>query len=345
MTDNKKPAFPQTPDGVTDWEQVFEGPNGLIALITQVRSAAALRECTLVIIGQLFTRKQDQLEVARLTRQLDSLIVTAASQDITGLSTTIIGLLRQIKRERIEKARDYLADKQKKPRKNRRSESVGNKLSNRTYRLINNQKISIMAGGAAFILLMAVLAVVINVYTDGKLIAALSLGGSAESVPQVEQTEQPAEPKTKNPEPEQPTAPASKKPVLKDNKPEMPPAIIISRIFLPRLSSGPQKGSEQVLPILVLASSDDLSDLCRIQPVVLDTLNTQMDKLQGRRGRLKDTDLTNVGFEAMNRLNARLRRTAVVKVLLVRGADHRDRASRLCSQAPEKFLKYINKIE
>jgi len=357
LNKTKKPAFPQTPDGVTDWEQVFEGPNGLIELISQVRTAAALRECTLVVIGQLFTRKQDQLEVARLTHQLDNLIAGGdTSQDISALSKTVASLLRHIKDERIQKAQDYLAGKQKKKNKNRRSGSFGGSLSSTTYRLINDPKFSMIVGGVALILMIGILGIIININTDGKLTAALGFGSQDRSEPQVEasietKTEEPAQPEkpTKSeepkPEPDLATPPPPKKPVAKDAGPVMPPALVMTRVFLPRLSGASQKASKQVLPILVLAKPSDLSNLCEIRPVILDSLNSQFGKLQGRKSNLTDTDLEKVSFEVMNRLNTRLRRTAVIKMVLVQGANHRDRASLLCSLASDNFLKYIPKTE
>ena len=74
MTEVKKPAFPQTAEGVTDWEKVFEDPeHGLVTLIQDAQSQEALRACTLIVIQQLFTRKNDQLEIARLKNQLDEI--------------------------------------------------------------------------------------------------------------------------------------------------------------------------------------------------------------------------------------------------------------------------------
>lgn len=345
MSETKKPAFPQTPDGVTDWELVFEGPDGLIALISQVRTVAALRECSLVVIGQLFTRKQDQLEVARLTHQLDSLLAGPdGSQDISQLSVTISGLLRQIKSERLQKAQDYLANKPRKRRRNRRSQPVGKRLSNTIYRLINDPIFSISVGGIVFVLLMGVLGIVINIYTDGKLVEALGIGESGQPEPQVEQVKQSGTPDATEPEKSEqlvadPVPPARS--VIKDKAPEMPPALVLARMFLPRVSDDSGKGFGQVLPILVLTDRRELSNVCRLKPVILDMLNAQFGKFQGRKKNLTDQALKSVGFEVMNLLNARLGKSAVARVLLVRGADHRDRAELLCNLAPEKFLKYL----
>ena len=228
LTETKKPAFPQTPDGVTDWEQVFEGPDGLIALVGHARSAPAIREIAIVVISQLFTRKQDQLEVARLTHQLDKLVVGAgASGDINGLSQTVISLLRQIKDERIRKAQEYLVNKKKKRSGNRRSITLSSLLSANAYRLINDPKFSLKVGGATFIVLIGALGILINIYTDGKLMTALGFGDADQPEPQIEQTEKPEDTKeSEKPETLEaaPTA-ASPKPDLKNKPPAMPPGL------------------------------------------------------------------------------------------------------------------------
>ena len=75
MAETNKPAFPQTPDGVTDWEKVFEDPDqGLISVIRTAQTSENLRACMMIVIRQLFTRDDDELQVAQLTRQLDDLL-------------------------------------------------------------------------------------------------------------------------------------------------------------------------------------------------------------------------------------------------------------------------------
>jgi hypothetical protein len=338
VTESKKPAFPQTPEGVTDWEQVFEGPSGLVALIGSARSAQAVSDCANVVISQLFTRKQDQLEVARLTHHLSTLVKEAElSGDIDQLTSKVALLLRQIKTERIQKAQDFLAAKTRK-RRNRRSEKWSSRLPKNTYRLINDPKFALMVGGGAFVLMIAVLAIVINISTDGKLIEAIGFGSSVEN--ETEQVQQP-EPPAAEPEPKpEPEAEPTKRPADKIDEPEMPPALVIQRVFLPRITGTSQKGAGQVLPILVLAKRSDLSDICRIKPIFLDALNGQLSRVQNKR-KLTDGNLAAISSKVMKRLNEKLGRKAVTRMLLVRGADHRDRAPMLCTLASEKFLKYI----
>lgn len=110
LADTGKPAWPQTPDGTTDWEVVFEDPEtGFIQLVAQSPSADILRQTTTVVIDKLFTRRGDEVEVERLKNQLESIL--SQPDDITAKQTGVSGLLRQIKDTRIEKARIYIERK------------------------------------------------------------------------------------------------------------------------------------------------------------------------------------------------------------------------------------------
>ncbi len=110
--------WPKTPDGVTDWQVVFEdGQSGLIGLVTQARSTDALSQSTAVLIEKLFTRKNDAAEVARYMKQLDAIIAA----ELDGTKASITGLLRQIKQDRIKKADRYVAGKKGKTDADRRA--------------------------------------------------------------------------------------------------------------------------------------------------------------------------------------------------------------------------------
>lgn len=125
MSELNKPAWPQTPDGTTDWETVFEDPQGgLIPLISKAQSRQALRECARVVIQQLFTRKGDADDVARFTEQLDEALSDIDDEEDLGtVLASVILLLRNIKDERTEKARLYVARKKARERaRERRAE-------------------------------------------------------------------------------------------------------------------------------------------------------------------------------------------------------------------------------
>lgn len=109
MSNAETQDWPTTPGGITDWEAVFEDPEtGLIAVITQARSTDALRECVIVIIKKLFTRKSDPPEVERFIAELTQLIPEGMGDEKLALvSEAVSGILRQIKEDRKTKAAEF----------------------------------------------------------------------------------------------------------------------------------------------------------------------------------------------------------------------------------------------
>ena len=112
---DKKPLWPQTPEGTTDWNMVFDDPaNGFIAIISQAKTPEALQQTTMLIIKKLFTRDDDGPEVSRFSAQLDQIISGVEKGGQLGATVeAVVGLLRTIKEERKEKAREYLENKKK----------------------------------------------------------------------------------------------------------------------------------------------------------------------------------------------------------------------------------------
>ncbi len=104
----------KTSDETTDWEAVFEGKeNGLISLVENARSTAALRKCVLVVIHALLRRKADTANKLACERSLEEIIPADADADTkTGVDLErtrkkIVELLRTIKEIRKKKALDY----------------------------------------------------------------------------------------------------------------------------------------------------------------------------------------------------------------------------------------------
>jgi len=117
MREMGKPKWPQTPDGVTDWEFVFEDANeGFIPLVMMASSPVILKECATVIVQQLFTREDDGIHVMKYIIDLDE-IIPAASENYTdtklidGMKSRTADLLREIKADRKKKAGAYLQRK------------------------------------------------------------------------------------------------------------------------------------------------------------------------------------------------------------------------------------------
>ena len=118
MSDNAdNPAWPKNSDGTTNWETVFEdSESGLIPLIMQAHSATTLRECTVVVIKQLHTRKNDPSEVERFIGELSRLVPDSTPKEaLPRVAEGIIAILRRIKDDRIARATAYVAAKAAEP--------------------------------------------------------------------------------------------------------------------------------------------------------------------------------------------------------------------------------------
>jgi hypothetical protein len=113
MTEQAKDGWPKTSDGTTDWEAVFEAPEGgLIPLIAQANSPQTLRECAIVTIQMLYSRDNDAENVTNLTSELNELVPDDAKpHQLDFFSNAITSVLRQIKQERIDLAEEYVKNK------------------------------------------------------------------------------------------------------------------------------------------------------------------------------------------------------------------------------------------
>lgn len=133
----KKPLWPQTPEGTTDWDVVFEDPsNGLIATVSKSPNPEILKQTTTLVIKKLFTRDDDETEVTRFCRELDQIISRVEKDDqLSATIDAVAGLLRIIKEERKEKVRQYLQNKKKGIKSGeRRTRRKKNTLSAKLFR-------------------------------------------------------------------------------------------------------------------------------------------------------------------------------------------------------------------
>jgi hypothetical protein len=104
-----KASWPKTPAGTVDWETVFEHPEtGLMAQIARAETPQALREQAIVIIKQLFSRKGDEADAAKLTGELTDLIADTMPADRLALvHYAVAATFREIKTFRQKKAAEY----------------------------------------------------------------------------------------------------------------------------------------------------------------------------------------------------------------------------------------------
>jgi len=113
MNDAGARAWPTTADGTTDWERVFEDPSdGLIVLACRSETPDQLKTMTLIILRQLFKRKNDDQGDDKMAAYLDKTITDDAPADaIDGLRSDVTRLFRRIKDDRIKQAAAYIEKK------------------------------------------------------------------------------------------------------------------------------------------------------------------------------------------------------------------------------------------
>ncbi len=115
MNKVKSARWPQTPDGVTDWDQVFEHPkSGFIGLILGAGTTRGLKDCATTVVQHLFTRDDDAMTLMRYIIDLESLIPDQANrkyskEEFEDVRTAVTEFLRRIKTDRTSKAKEYLA--------------------------------------------------------------------------------------------------------------------------------------------------------------------------------------------------------------------------------------------
>lgn len=108
-----RPTTP--PFGVTDWEAFFEAePEGVIPLVMQVRSREALMKCAVVVVENLFTRKDDDERRHAFLRIIGETIgaPTTDPERWDAIRDRVILVFRHIKDERKAKAAAYIKDRE-----------------------------------------------------------------------------------------------------------------------------------------------------------------------------------------------------------------------------------------
>ncbi len=105
MVDGNSSPWPQTVDGKTDWETVFEDPKtGLIALIAQARSPAALRKTTAFVIETIYAQGGAPPEITGFVDELEHMLPNdLPDETLPKITDAISTVMREIKDDRIRR--------------------------------------------------------------------------------------------------------------------------------------------------------------------------------------------------------------------------------------------------
>jgi hypothetical protein len=154
--------WPKTPTGNVDWECLFEDPEtGLIPYIEVASAPMTLRLNAVQVIQSLFTRRDDEGEIERLSDEINELIPDdMADNRFPVIAAALVQAMREIKGYRIRKAEEY--DRQKDAegegggeRRGERGRHSIKKLLARPSMMIGGAVAASLAAAAAAVFLLA----------------------------------------------------------------------------------------------------------------------------------------------------------------------------------------------
>lgn len=117
INSSNKEEWPLTNQGVIDWKFVFEDEeDGLIPLILMANTPFVLKECTTLIIQQLFSRENDTMNIMKHVLALEQIIPNEKESNLDkdalmSMKNKIAHLLRKIQADRIQYANEFLRRK------------------------------------------------------------------------------------------------------------------------------------------------------------------------------------------------------------------------------------------
>ncbi len=329
MSDVKKPDWPQTPDGTIDWETVFEHPEtGIIPALSHAGNKQILHKITVTVIQQLFTRKNDEIQVQRFLKELDSILgETEGLEDLPKMQESIINLLRRIKDGRIEKAAAYIAEKKKEAAedaKNKRKKKRNEKQRREGEAGKNSATILALGGVALFVVVIAALAMFFLFGSDGE------EPSDAQNGTDQEQTATPLA------EPEPP-----KRPQLELSDEGYPlgrlgieevaelgtNVVVLETFFWSGQVEGGNAQGTILIPVLIIKDFGLASRICDYGPNLIDAINLALGRSVSGGGRASLDDLRNAGQSAMQMVNKRLGKTWIKDLYLLFDVDRKLQAA------------------
>ncbi|MEQ9555460.1 MAG: hypothetical protein RIG67_06790 [Rhodospirillales bacterium] len=347
-----KPAFPQTPSGVTDWEKVFEDPNeGLIAVVASAPNAAVLKSCLEAVTRQLFTRKGDELEITRVEGEIERMFANAGGGTPTD---DAVALLRSIKDLRIRKAQEFLARKHA-DAADRRAKEAGSGVKRLAYLAFKDPKYLIGAT-VAMLALAGYLFVALNDLSSDQNSETPETATApiAPSAPDGVVVIPPVGPPVNTAQqPPVEAAPAvggavgmlaARRPsgsAQPDDEDKPPPAIVFRPVNIPRPFIPARGLAGSVMPVAVTAERRAIKDICEIAPVIYHLVNIALSDASNGGSKFDDFDLERMGRSLLGQINRELGKPLITRLLLIRDAGRGVYARHECSQAPEAMVRRL----
>ena len=292
MADNPKAAWPKTPDGTTDWQYVFEDPAaGFIPLIAQAQSADALKMIATVILQKLFSRKNDIDELHLHIAHLGSIIEAGGA--IESMLAQVSGLMREIKDERIEKARVYVERKQ-----------AGAAIDRRAGLLWKIDKLLepriLIPLGIVFVMALSGL-----VY----MMMQSTLGADKGAADVTVDIEQPADDAQASPQPSEAEQPeAEVKPIL----------VLFQSVRWPQVSQYTTDKPQYYSVVLYVKNWNQKVEICRRLPAVMDRFYSSFSNAMPPNRPARDAEIDALEKEIVGAINAILPESYVTDAAVAR---------------------------
>lgn len=321
----KKPDWPQTPDGTIDWETVFENPEtGIIPALTSANTKEILHKGTVAVVKQLFTRKNDEIQVESFLKELNYILKeTEGSEDLPAMRDSIISLLRRIKDGRVEKAAAYVSLKKQEAADAAINKRNKKKLARRSGE--SQAKSATLIGLAIAAILMAIVAAI--------LIYVLFV---ADDAPPPGDPDDPAGIiENQQLAPSDPVVVVAPEIELSGDgyplgmmNPETiaqlgPNVMILNRIFWSGQVEGSRARGTPLVPVLVITDADVFSRICDFAPNLIDAINLALGRTITGEDKASPDDLREAGLVAMDMVNERLGKSWIRDIHLLHDVDTR----------------------
>jgi len=315
-----------------DWETVFENPEtGIIPAILMSGNKLILHKVTVEVIKQLFTRKNDEPQVEKFTRELTLILgETEGSEDLPQMKSNIVDLLRRIKDGRIEKAAAYVALKKQEAAEDAKNKRKGksSKKKRRKGEAEQARFLVIVAAllGGVFVIILAVFAYFFMFDSNES-----DWAGDHEEAPVVEQEqiesgEEPEQNAIPGEEMQMSTMPMMRMSDLgypldklaKDDVAEMGLNVMVLRHFFwsGRVEGGLKRGTVLV-PTLILTDSEFADSICDYSPSMIDAINLALERSTTADEVISPDTLRQAGLLAKDMLNKRLGKSWVYDLYLL----------------------------